>query len=408
MEIYHQIVENIRGLLARILEPRLDLDAFLAWVARMARDLDPEHLETRVYEVDFIENFLYLKTSTQLDVCALSEGDRTFRILPKTVTGDATIENRPVVGTAEEGYGLGRFGPGGETRAAFPIEFHDVDLPEGRTKYVLVVDRKNGGCLEPQVVSALNDYAVLAGLAISIKELRDKLSRFYEENRNLVLTGQHSAAIGHDIRSLNVGVGGYVGLALKLLAGDDADARRAKARDLLSMAQENARQIEVLLGNFAQFNRQRMILNRDTDLVNAVARKIESLRHRADMGRWLDLELSLPETPSGILVDADWFSTVVENLVKNSVDACGGLTRMYVTLKVDPDRVQLIFEDDCGGIPSDIIRDIFTPFRSGKKKGHGLGLANARKVVEDHGGTIFVTSRAGHGAVFTIEFGKNA
>ena len=60
-------------------------------------------------------------------------------------------------------------------------------------------------------------FGELAGLAISIKELRDRLSEYYEQNRNLVLTGQHSAAIGHDIRSLNIGVGSYLSLALRRL-----------------------------------------------------------------------------------------------------------------------------------------------------------------------------------------------
>jgi signal transduction histidine kinase len=108
------------------------------------------------------------------------------------------------------------------------------------------------------------------------------------------------------------------------------------------------------------------------------------------------------------MVDQDWFNTVIENIVKNSFEACnGGSTRIRVTLRDFPERLILSLEDDCGGIPAEIQRDIFTPFRTGKKRGQGLGLANAKKVVDDHGGRIYVTSRQGHGAVFTVEFDRD-
>ncbi|MEW5723831.1 MAG: HAMP domain-containing sensor histidine kinase, partial [Thermodesulfobacteriota bacterium] len=262
--------------------------------------------------------------------------------------------------------------------------------------------------IEPDILDALRDYSVLAGLAISIKELRDKLSQFYDHNRNLVLSGQHSAAIGHDIRSLNVGVGGFLTLALRALGNSPGPEGRPRVKELVAMARDNVGQIEALLGDFAQFNRPDIVLNRDTDLRDALEEKMESLKNRADFGRLVDFRLSLPEGKTGLLVDRDWFSTVVENLVKNSFEACGGPTQLHVSLRDDPDRIILNFEDDCGGIPAEMQRDIFTPFKTSKKKGQGLGLANAKKVIADHGGRIYVTSRQGHGAVFTIEFDRKA
>ena len=404
--LYYQIVAGLRSLMSRILEPHLDPKIFLSEVAAAAKQLSPDDLEARVYEVDFIENRLYLRTSTRLDVNQLPEKERTFTILPQTITGDAIIENRTIVATRLEGYASSRFHEGQELRAAFPIEFYDVEMPEGRTKYVLVVDKKGPGALGADVLEALRDYSTLAGLAISIKELRDKLSQYYEQNRNLVLTGRHSAAIGHDIRSLNVGVGGYLKMALKLLADPKAEDLAATTSKYVGLAKDNATQVEALLKNFAQFNRTSIVLNRDTELVEAVRVKINSLQHRQDFGRRLVFALDLPDRPTGILVDADWFGTVLENLVKNSVEACRGETRIGLRIKNADDRVVLTFEDNCGGIPLESIPDVFRPFASGKKAGQGLGLANAKKVVEDHGGVISVTNQDGWGAVFTMEFNR--
>ena len=116
--LYNQIVKNIRNLMALTLEPRLDLEVFLELVARAAKELGPQELEARVYEVDFIENLLYLKSSTHVDVSALSEKERSFTIRPSTITGDAIIENRVIVASRVEGYSNSRFVEGHEFRAA--------------------------------------------------------------------------------------------------------------------------------------------------------------------------------------------------------------------------------------------------------------------------------------------------
>ena len=406
--LYHHIVTSLRSLLGRILEPNLDLDEFLTYVARAAKDLSPLEMEARVYEVDFIENELTLRTSTQVDVHQLTDRQKTFQILPQTITGDATIENRVIMATRKEGYARSRFVDGQEVRVAFPIEFQEIDNPEGRTKYVLVLDKKGKGGISTEILDALKDFSALAGLAISIKELRDALSQYYEENRNLVLTGRHSTAIAHDIRSLNVGVGGYLAMVLRRLNHSTDEDRFTAAQNYISLALDSSSQIEALLKEFSQFNKTSIDLIRDTDLSEALVTKIESLSNRLDIGRFVQFEMDMPDQPTGFFVDRDWFGTVVENLVRNSVEACNGKTEIIVRLLHDSEKVTLTFQDNCGGIPMNILPQVFTPFRSTKRAGQGLGLANAQKVVHDHGGVISVENCKGSGACFIMEFPKAA
>jgi len=404
-DLYHQIVTSLRGLVARILEPRLDLGEFLRHVVQAAKDLDPENLEARVYEVDFVENQLYLKAGTNKDFNLLSEDEKVLTLSPRTITGDAVIENRVIIASKDEGYYKSRFRLGEDIRAAFPIEFVEEDVPEARTKYVLVVGKKGGsGPLHPDIIAALLDYSLMAGLIISIKALRDRLSQFYEENRNLVLSGRHAAAIAHDIRSLNVGVAGFLSRILRRLEKDPSGLDPGIERRNLVLARDNSRQIEALLRDFSLFNRSELVLNLDTDLAKAVGRKLESLSSRTDYQRRMTIDINLPEQETGILVDSDWFGTVIENLVRNSLEACRRKSHIKVSIEMSAELVTLVFEDNCGGIPPEMIPHIFTPFVTRKKRGQGLGMANARKVVEDHGGTIRVANREGHGAVFTIEF----
>ena len=150
------------------------------------------------------------------------------------------------------------------------------------------------------------------------------------------------------------------------------------------------------------------MLSRDTDLARAVSEKIHSLSERSDYARKMTVSLNFSETNTGILVDRDWFGTVIENLVKNSIEACRQRCRIKVYIESSPEQVQLIYQDNCRGIPPEVLTQIFTPFISTKKHGQGLGMANARKIVEDHSGAISVTNNEGVGAVFTITFNRDS
>jgi len=391
--------------MARVLEPKLDMDEFLYEVANAAKELEPELIRARVYEVDFVENRLCLRAFSKDRFTGIDPEEKYLTIKPSTITGDAVIEDRVIIASRLNLYANSRFKEDEFARAAFPIEFTEEDAPEDRTKYVLVVDKKEGaGPFSPDVIAALQDYSVLAGLIISIKEYRDKLNRYYEENRNLVLSGRHSASIAHDIRSLNIGVAGFLDLVLnRLKKSAEGSSHEIDAKSLI-MARDNSRQIETLLNNFSMFNQPDLAIYRDTDLAKAVKDKLESLKNRTDYERKFDFDLEIPDEDIGIMVDADWFGTVIENLVKNSIEACVKDCRIFVKIIKTDDKVLLTFEDNCRGIPNDLLPNIFTPFVTRKKGGQGLGLANARKVVEDHDGKISVNNTENHGAVFTIEF----
>ncbi len=66
------------------------------------------------------------------------------------------------------------------------------------------------------------------------------------------------------------------------------------------------------------------------------------------------------------------------------------------------DRAVIEFSDTGRGIAPEDISKVFEPYYSTKETGTGLGLAIVRKAIEDHGGTISVTSKQGSGTTFTI------
>ncbi len=105
-------------------------------------------------------------------------------------------------------------------------------------------------------------------------------------------------------------------------------------------------------------------------------------------------------------VNVELFEWVIENLLKNSLDAIeGGSGRISLTAAREGDRIQIDVTDTGKGIDRREWKNVFRPGYSTKKRGWGLGLSLAKRIVEDyHGGTLtLVQSRPGHGTTFRIE-----
>lgn len=109
-------------------------------------------------------------------------------------------------------------------------------------------------------------------------------------------------------------------------------------------------------------------------------------------------------------MNASLFEWVIENLSKNAVDAMGGKAGT-ITLRVfDSDHKAIIEVSDTGkGIKKKDIGNVFRPGFTTKKRGWGLGLSLAKRIVEEyHHGKIWVkNSEVGQGTTFRIELNKN-
>jgi len=113
----------------------------------------------------------------------------------------------------------------------------------------------------------------------------------------------------------------------------------------------------------------------------------------------------LPEEEVIVKMNASLFEWVVENLCKNAVDAMEGKGTITLTLQEEPGSVVIEVQDTGKGIRKKDLKNVFTPGFTTKKRGWGLGLSLARRIVEEyHRGRIFVkNSELGKGTTFRIE-----
>ncbi len=121
-----------------------------------------------------------------------------------------------------------------------------------------------------------------------------------------------------------------------------------------------------------------------------------------------DAELSESVSVSSELLHADHFRLVqvFRNCIENSLAACKDAARIDVTcedaLIESKPAFQIEVSDNGGGIPTDQLENVFSPFYTTKSQGTGLGMAIAHRTVEAHGGTISMGASDSGGAKVSI------
>jgi signal transduction histidine kinase len=118
--------------------------------------------------------------------------------------------------------------------------------------------------------------------------------------------------------------------------------------------------------------------------------------------------MQLPDEPMPVLINDSLFSWVIENLVKNAVDAMEGQGCINIKVETTPKAVVMDVSDSGKGIHKSKFQTVFTPGYTTKTRGWGLGLSLVKRIVESyHGGKIFVkASEIGRGTTFRIELRK--
>jgi len=92
-----------------------------------------------------------------------------------------------------------------------------------------------------------------------------------------------------------------------------------------------------------------------------------------------------------VMLNAELFEWVVENIIKNAVDAMRGGGEITLSLIEDDKNAIIDFSDEGKGIPKKKYNEVFDPGVSSKKRGWGLGLSFAKRIIKDyHGGKIYV------------------
>lgn len=136
---------------------------------------------------------------------------------------------------------------------------------------------------------------------------------------------------------------------------------------------------------------------------------VEYFRRRwSRLGTQIEVRENYARTPS-VYLHRDLLQWVFENLLRNAMDAIegpGGLIEIAIAYRPEAGAVEVRFSDNGRGMTATAIRHAFDPGFTTKSRGWGLGLALAKRIVEDyHGGKIWARSPGpGKGTAFFMTF----
>lgn len=256
-------------------------------------------------------------------------------------------------------------------------------------------------------VNFLQLFANQAGMAIENSMLYNRIEDAHlnlRDARERLLHGERLAAIGemaanlaHELKNPLITIGGFAGRLLKALP---AKTREHQYAD--TIVTEVSR-LEKMLAEILAFSRKPTICFSRCDLEEIVRECLASCAatfedHNIKVSFSCD---SLPWVVSG---DSHQLKQVFLNLILNSCDAMPEGGDLILNLaKVSPKSrsVCATVEDTGGGIPKEMLPQIFNPFFTTKHHGTGLGLAIANRIVLNHFGTIEVKNTK-QGAAFRI------
>ncbi len=140
----------------------------------------------------------------------------------------------------------------------------------------------------------------------------------------------------------------------------------------------------------------------ESDIIEQVEKMVAYIKRRSTQK--VNFILDRPEDKVFAQISVPLFDWVIENLLKNALDAISGQGTISIKIKNLPTKVMIDVSDTGRGISKQNISKVFKPGFTTKKRGWGLGLSLAKRIIEKyHRGQLFVkSSEAGKGTTFRI------
>ncbi|HEX6183575.1 MAG TPA: ATP-binding protein, partial [Pyrinomonadaceae bacterium] len=238
------------------------------------------------------------------------------------------------------------------------------------------------------------------GLVITFQDLTDirSMEETSRRQERLSAVGRVAAGIAHEIRNPLAAMRGSIQVLRSEL---EADAQQAELMDIVLSESDRLNRI---ITDFLTYARPRKFSLAETDLREPLRETFALLRHSPELLDGHRLEEELPEEPLVALADVEGVRQVFWNLTRNALKAMpdGGTLRAEMA-RTPGGSVRITFADTGRGMTPAQVERLFEPFSSSTTGGTGLGLSIVYQIIRDHGGTINVRSRQGHGTTITIE-----
>lgn len=229
---------------------------------------------------------------------------------------------------------------------------------------------------------------------------RLRRSEAEEREARLAYLGTLAAGLAHEIRSPLEAMKTTAELLLEDIPGLPEETRRVFA-DRVERIRREAEGLKKTLDEFLAFARPPKTERFPTNL-NAYLKEVLEFAQPEFERHDIRIVTDFQEDLYPVLLDQAQFTQVILNLLQNAREAIGEHGEVHILTREVGEAVEIRIEDNGGGIPGNIEDKVFEVFFTTKEHGTGLGLGIARRVVEEHEGTIRLENRPGAGTTFVV------
>ena len=251
---------------------------------------------------------------------------------------------------------------------------------------------------------------MIENLKVRERELKVAQSKIVQAE-SLAAVGRMGAGIAHEVKNPLSSILGYGQLIeMKISAGhiDGAPALLEKVKEYVKLLLDDTRRANKIISELLTFTRQKAVNTAKLSLQPLLQEFVPKLQSLCDAeGIHFSSALNFADAAT-INADAEQLYQVIFNLVQNAVHAlkASSLENKAVTFTANASgtSAEITIADNGPGISEENIKKIFEPFFSTKKvgEGTGLGLAICYGIIQQHQGSIEVSSEPGQPTRFTI------
>lgn len=264
---------------------------------------------------------------------------------------------------------------------------------------IRVIRRVKSGHLNEKMKVDSDDE--LGELARTFNRMTEIITQNQEMEASLAQQGKMaslgilSSGVAHEINNPLGVILGYAGYLESKFDKDDP------SYTYIHEIKRESKRCRKIVQDLLSYARTPQSVLEDTNINQLLSQIIDFAANHTDMHH-VTIDKNFAANLPNLKIDGDQMRQVAINLILNAGGAIRDKGKLSIETKLDDDQVLIIFRDTGIGISEDILEKIFEPFYTTKEKGTGLGLAISNQIIEQHHGSITITSTVGVGTTVTV------
>ncbi len=247
--------------------------------------------------------------------------------------------------------------------------------------------------ITPRPVKETNRYILVQRDITEFKALEKK---FYESQK-LAAIGQLSAGIAHEVRNPLSSIKMSLQILEKRMRPEGNDSKRFK------IAQREVEHLEKLVNDILTYAKPSDPVKQSSSVKKIIDHAL-AMAEKSVADKHIKVEKTFAKGLPPLDVDPAMVEQAFLNIYHNAIDAMEDGGKLSISTRQKNGRVCVEIKDEGSGISSEDMPYIFNPFFTKKSYGTGLGLAQIKKIIDLHQGTVDISSKEGKGTGVIVTF----